>query len=120
MKDLDCGADFPASYCFEEYRLKKYELGSNDYDQLQIMLTYKTTICSTDSYGHLLILEYVPVGGRTRFPTNKPWVQPMERRIAVFPANWMFRHSGMPTLEVTSTFWGLTSTTYEHRSYYSQ
>ena len=97
MQDLGVGADFPASYCFEEYRLKKYELGSTD--QFADHVDVQDYQSARRFLSVMLYLNNVPVGGRTRFPRIDHEIEPVERRIAVFPANWMFRHSGMPTIE---------------------
>ena len=97
MRDLGVGADFPSSYCFEEYRLKKYEKGSTD--QFADHVDVQDHQSARRFASVMLYLNNVPVGGRTVFPRIGHEVEPVERRIVVFPANWMFRHSGQPTIE---------------------
>ena len=97
MQDLGVGADFPASYCFEEYRLKKYEKGSDD--QFKDHVDVQDYQSARRFVSVMLYLNNVPVGGQTHFPRIGHSIEPVERRIAIFPANWMFRHSGQPTIE---------------------
>lgn len=97
MQDLNVGADFPASYCFEEYRLKKYEKGSDD--QFKDHVDVQDYQSARRFVSVMLYLNNVPVGGQTYFPRISHSIEPVERRIAIFPANWMFRHSGQPTIE---------------------
>jgi len=97
IKDLDVGADFPASYCFEEYRIKKYERGSDD--QFQDHVDVQDYQSARRFASVMLYLNNAPVGGRTHFPRIDYEIEAKESRIVVFPANWMFRHAGRPTVE---------------------
>lgn len=97
IKDLDVGADFPSSYCFEEYRIKKYEKGSDD--QFQDHVDVQDYQSARRFVSVMLYLNNAPVGGRTHFPRIDYEIEAKECRVAIFPANWMFRHAGRPTVE---------------------
>lgn len=97
MEDVSCAPDFPAKYCFEQYRIKKYEQGSSD--QFNDHVDVQDYSSARRFLSVMLYLNNVPVGGRTVLPKLDYEIEPMEGRVAVFPANWMYRHAGRPTVE---------------------
>ena len=43
-----------------------------------------------------LYLNTVEVGGQTTFPRLGESVSPQTGRVLMFPANWQYRHAGLP------------------------
>lgn len=93
MKDLDLGPDFPAKYCFEEYRIKKYATLTDEFkDHVDVgdhASARRFLVC-------FLYLNDVSVGGETNFPKLNHAVEPKCGRLLIFPPLWMYRHAGRP------------------------
>ena len=97
MEELDLGADFPAKYAFEEYRVKRYREKSNDefadhVDVGDYNSARRFLVC-------FLYLNDVEAGGETTFPKLSYSVTPKCARMLIFPPNWMYRHAGRPVTE---------------------
>lgn len=94
MKDVDVARDFPTKYTFEEYRLKRYE--ANDYDQFKDHVDVQDYGSARRFVVIFAYLNTVEEGGETNFPRLDFSIQPKQGRILVFPANWQYRHAGLP------------------------
>ena len=94
MQDLDVAKDFPTKYTFEEYRLKRYE--ANEYDQFKDNVDVQDYGSARRFVVIFAYLNTVEEGGETNFPRLDFSIQPKQGRILVFPANWQYRHAGLP------------------------
>ena len=94
MEDLEIARDFPVKYTFEEYRMKRYE--ANDYDQFKDHVDVQDYSSARRFVVIFLYLNDVLEGGETNFPKLDLAITPKQGRILVFPANWQYRHSGLP------------------------
>ncbi len=94
MKDVDVARDFPTKYTFEEYRLKRYE--ANDYDQFKDHVDVQDYGSARRFVVIFAYLNTVEEGGETNFPRLDFSIKPKQGRILVFPANWQYRHAGLP------------------------
>jgi hypothetical protein len=94
MDELDLRVDFPAKYCFEEYRIKRYlDNGKDEFDDHVDVGDYSS------SRRFLVVMMYlnaVEEGGTTDFPKLDLSITPKCGRILVFPPTWMYRHAGRP------------------------
>ena len=66
MEELDLGADFPAKYSYEEFRLKMYE--NNNYDQFKDHVDVQDYASARRFLVGFLYLNDVEEGGETSFP----------------------------------------------------
>lgn len=93
MKDLDLGPDFPATYAFEEFRLKRYSPKVDEFlDHVDVgdhSSARRFLVC-------FLYLNDVLIGGQTEFPKLDYSIQPKCGRLLIFPPLWMYRHAGRP------------------------
>ena len=96
MEDLDLGPDFPANYAFEQHRMKMYQ--DNDYDQFKDHVDVQNYDSARRFLVSFIYLNTVPSGGETNFPKLDYAVKPECGRIVLFPATWMYRHSGLPPI----------------------
>jgi len=94
MDDLQLGADFPAKYCFEEFRLKWYK--PNNYDQFKEHVDIYDYNSARRFLVVFLYLNDVDQGGETSFSNLELSITPKRGRILIFPPTWMFRHAGLP------------------------
>jgi len=94
MEDLEIARDFPVKYTFEEYRMKRYE--ANDYDQFKDHVDVQDYGSARRFVVMFLYLNDVLEGGETNFPKLDLAIKPKQGRILVFPANWQYRHAGLP------------------------
>lgn len=92
MKDLEAEQDFPHKYAYEEHRLKMYQM--NRYDQFKDHVDVQDHNSARRFVVMFLYLNTVTSGGETNFPKLNHWVAPRAGNVLVFPANWMYRHSG--------------------------
>ena len=104
MDELEIGADFPAKYAFEEFRIKRYLQNSNDEfaDHVDVgdhNSARRFLVC-------FLYLNDVEEGGTTDFPKIEHAINPKCARILVFPPNWMYRHAGRPVTKGTKYILG--------------
>ena len=95
MDELDLPPDFPPKYTFEQYRIKKYQMKIDEFkDHVDVQdhsSARRFLVC-------FLYLNTVGAGGTTTFPKLGHQVKPKCGRMLMFPANWMYRHSGDPVL----------------------
>tara|TARA_B100001996_G_scaffold226959_1_gene174832 strand:+ start:283 stop:849 length:567 start_codon:yes stop_codon:yes gene_type:complete len=96
LEDLDVAADFPAKYAFEEYRLKMY--GNNTYDQFKNHVDVQDYSSARRFVVSFLYLNDVLAGGQTDFPRLGYSIEPKCGRMLMFPANWQYRHAGLPPI----------------------
>ena len=94
MEELDLGADFPAKYSYEEFRLKMYE--NNNYDQFKEHVDIYDYNSARRFLVVFLYLNDVAEGGETSFSNLQLSVSPKRGRILIFPPTWMYRHAGLP------------------------
>ena len=112
MDELDLGPDFPVKYAFEQHRMKMYE--NNNYDQFKDHVDVQNYDSARRFLVCFVYLNSVRRGGETNFPKLGYAVRPECGRILLFPANWQYRHAGLPPKT------GRKYITYELRSYYPQ
>lgn len=93
MDELKLGPDFPPRYTFEQYRIKKY---TSPYDQFKDHVDVQDHSSARRFLVCFLYLNTVLEGGNTTFPKLGETIQPKCGRILLFPATWMYRHSGDP------------------------
>jgi prolyl 4-hydroxylase len=94
QKDTRTGDyQFPNTYAFEEFRVKRYRPEKNERFDLH------TDVGDHSSARRFLAfffyLNDVDEGGETVFPTLDISIKPKEGRLLIFPPLWMFPHSGM-------------------------
>lgn len=94
QKDTRTGDyQFPNTYAFEEFRVKRYRPEENERFDLH------TDVGDYNSAKRFLAfffyLNDVEEGGETVFPTLDISIKPKTGRLLVFPPLWMFPHSGM-------------------------
>ena len=91
---LDVGADFPSQYGFEQFRMKMYD--NNGKDQFKDHVDVGDHASAKRFLVMFLYLNDVKEGGETNFPNLNVAIKPKCGRILLFPANWQYRHSGLP------------------------
>ena len=98
MQSLDCAPDFPSKYCFEEYRIKKYNTAVDEFKDHVDVQDYNSArrflVC-------FLYLNRPNSGGLTSFPKLDYAVEPRVGRVLIFPPTWMYRHAGQPVISGT-------------------
>ena len=94
MNSLQVEVDFPAKYSFEEYRVKYYD--NNGHDQFKDHVDVGDYNSARRFLVMFLYLNDVKEGGETNFPNLNVAIKPKCGRILLFPANWQYRHSGLP------------------------
>ncbi len=94
MDDLDISPDFPAKYAFEEHRMKMYQ--NNEYDQFKDHVDVQNYDSARRFLVCFVYLNTLDRGGETNFPKLDYAVKPKCGRILLFPANWQYRHAGLP------------------------
>lgn len=96
LEDLDVGPDFPANYCYEEFRVKMYE--NNGYDEFKDHVDVQDHASARRFLVGFLYLNDVTVGGETNFPKLNLSIVPKCGRMLMFPPTWQYRHAGMPPI----------------------
>jgi len=104
IDETDIGADFPAKYVFEEFRVKRYRENSSDefadhVDVGDYNSARRFLVC-------FLYLNDVEEGGTTDFPKLDHTITPKCASILMFPPNWMYRHAGRPVIKGTKYILG--------------
>lgn len=94
MDDLQCGVDFPAKYCFEEYRIKKYRHHTDD--QFKDHVDVQDLQSARRFLVVMLYLNSVEIGGETHFPLLDRTIKPETGKLVLFPSTWQWRHAGRP------------------------
>ena len=94
MNSLQVEVDFPAKYSFEEYRVKYYD--NNGHDQFKDHVDVGDYNSARRFLVMFLYLNTVEVGGETMFTRIGESVSPQTGRVLMFPANWQYRHAGLP------------------------
>jgi hypothetical protein len=88
---------FPKEHAFEQFRIKKYEVGGNDmFDTHVDVLDYGT---SRRFLSFMWYLNDVNDGGKTVFKDFE--IKPKKGKLLVFPPLWMFPHRGDPPISNT-------------------
>tara|TARA_B100000287_G_scaffold370516_1_gene368025 strand:+ start:337 stop:903 length:567 start_codon:yes stop_codon:yes gene_type:complete len=94
MNSLQVEVDFPSKYSFEEYRVKYYN--NNGYEQFKDHVDVGDYNSARRFLVMFLYLNTVQVGGQTSFPRLGESISPQTGRVLMFPANWQYRHAGLP------------------------
>ena len=101
LKDLalaryrrDCPGEFPDSWDFESFRIKRYDPARGDEfrthaDGYNLVSAKRFLVC-------FWYLNDVEEGGETVFPRLGIRVRPQAGRLIMFPPFWMFDHAGLP------------------------
>ena len=84
---------FPDRFFFEEFRIKKYDPGS---DQFGLHTDVQDHMSAKRYLAFLFYLNDDFVGGETDFPYNELTVQPKTGKVLVFPPTWQYPHRGYP------------------------
>jgi len=94
MKELDLGPDFPPTYSFEEYRIKRYAPKTDEFKDHVDVGDYASArrflVC------FLYLNNTLEGQGNTVFPKLDYSIQPKCGRLLIFPSLWLYRHSGQP------------------------
>tara|TARA_B100000035_G_scaffold210766_1_gene180392 strand:+ start:4767 stop:5336 length:570 start_codon:yes stop_codon:yes gene_type:complete len=93
IDEFQLGPDFPSRYCFEQYRIKKYATSSDQFKDHVDVQDYNSARRFLVGF---VYLNTPHSGGETRFPKLDLDIKPVTGRMLMFPANWMYRHSGQP------------------------
>ena len=98
MDELDLRTmDFPAKYCFEEFRVKRYL--DNGKDEFADHVDVGDHSSARRFLVVMMYLNDVEEGGTTDFPKLDIVIPPKCGRIVVFPPTWMYRHAGRPVIK---------------------
>lgn len=85
---------FPEDNAFEQFRIKKYEVGGNDrFDTHVDVLDYAS---ARRFLSFMWYLNDVNEGGKTVFKDYE--IQPKQGTLVVFPPLWLFPHRGEPPI----------------------
>jgi hypothetical protein len=85
---------FPKEHAFEQFRIKKYEVGGNDmFDTHVDVLDYGS---SRRFLSFMWYLNDVNDGGKTVFKDFE--IKPKKGKLLIFPPLWMFPHRGEPPI----------------------
>jgi len=85
---------FPEENSYEQFRIKKYEVGGKDRFDTHVDVTSKDSCLRFLSF--LWYLNDVDNGGETVFSDLK--IVPKKGNLLVFPPLWMFPHRGNPPI----------------------
>lgn len=83
---------FPEKNSYEQFRIKKYEVGGNDRFDTHVDVTDSNSCFRFLSF--LWYLNTVDNGGETVFSDLK--ISPKKGNLLIFPPLWMFPHRGNP------------------------
>ena len=83
---------FPEKNSYEQFHIKKYEIGGNDRFETHVDVTDSTSCFRFLSF--LWYLNDVEIGGETVFTELK--IKPKKGNLLIFPPLWMFPHKGNP------------------------
>lgn len=94
QKDVNIGDyQFPNTYAFEEFRIKKYSPVTNDrFDLHTDVGDYRS---AKRFLAFFFYLNTVEKGGETVFPNLDISIKPETGKLLIFPPVWLFPHSGM-------------------------
>jgi len=91
-QDVLAAKYLPPSRYFEEFRIKKYDVGGTDrFDEHVDVADYAS---ARRCVAMLFYLNSVPVGGQTTFPQHGETFRPTQGYVTVFPPTWEYPHTG--------------------------
>ena len=89
-----CNKVFPTSHAFEEFRIKRYNVGGSErFDTHVDVLDYSTAKRFLSFFWYLNDVEE---GGETVFKDLK--IKPSKGKLVIFPPLWMYPHKGNPPI----------------------
>ena len=91
-KDVPTAQYLPAPQFFEQFRIKKYDVGGVDRFDEHVDVSDLDT--SRRCLAMLFYLNSVPVGGQTTFPYHGKTFRPTQGYVTVFPPTWDYPHTG--------------------------
>ena len=92
-----CKNVFPESHAFEEFRIKRYNVGGSErFDSHVDVQDYNSARRFLSFFWYLNDVEQ---GGETVF--NDIEIKPSKGKLVVFPPLWMFPHKGNPPISGT-------------------
>ena len=95
MEDVDCKPYFPIKSALEQFRVKKYEKGTDDrFDKHVDVGDHASARRFLSMFWYL---NDVSEGGETVFD-NGPTIKPKEGRLVMFPPLWLYPHQGKRTI----------------------
>lgn len=95
MEDVDCKAYFPIKSALEQFRVKKYQKGTDDrFDKHVDVGDHASARRFLSMFWYL---NDVSEGGETVFD-NGPTIKPKEGRLVMFPPLWLYPHQGKRTI----------------------
>jgi len=95
MDDVQCRQNFPKSSALEQFRVKKYEAGTEDrFDTHVDVGDHETARRFLSVFWYLNDVEE---GGETVFFDDFT-VKPKAGRMVIFPPLWLYPHSGKPAI----------------------
>ena len=95
MEDVDCRPYFPIKSALEQFRVKKYEKGTDDrFDKHVDVGDHASARRFLSMFWYLNDVEE---GGETVFE-NGPTIKPKEGRLVMFPPLWLSPHEGNRTI----------------------
>ena len=95
MEDVDCRPYFPVKSALEQFRVKKYEKGTDDrFDKHVDVGDHASARRFLSMFWYLNDVEE---GGETVFE-NGPTIKPKEGRLVMFPPLWLYPHEGKRTI----------------------
>ena len=97
--DVPATEYLPPARHFEEFRVKRYEVGGVDrFDEHVDVADYKS---AKRCLAMLFYLNTVTEGGQTLFPHQDKIITPIQGYVTIFPPTWEFPHSGEPPVSNT-------------------
>ena len=95
MEDVDCRPYFPIKSALEQFRVKKYEKGTDDrFDKHVDVGDHASARRFLSMFWYLNDVEE---GGETVFE-NGPTIKPKEGRLVMFTPLWLYPHEGKRTI----------------------
>ena len=92
-----CKNVFPESHAFEEFRIKRYNVGGSErFDSHVDVQDYNSAKRFLSFFWYLNDVED---GGETVF--SETTIKPSKGRLVIFPPLWMFPHKGNPPISGT-------------------
>jgi len=92
--DFICNKVFPSSHAFEEFRIKRYNIGGSErFDTHVDVLDYSTARRFLSFFWYLNDVEE---GGETVFKDFE--IKPSKGKLVIFPPLWMYPHKGNPPI----------------------
>jgi prolyl 4-hydroxylase len=98
-KHVQAAKYIPTPQFFEEFRVKRYEVGGVDrFDEHVDVVDHAS---AKRCLAMLFYLNTVTEGGCTLFPYQERVVTPIQGYVSIFPPTWEYPHSGEPPVSNT-------------------